>query len=413
MNQKRNIFIQLSFSVLCLVGALLSYYTLEVYVKDKLGMNANIGVCNLSGSFDCGKVSGSEWGKILGQPLGAVGLFFYFSMLALVIQRVWTKFFSDKFVFSVLFFLTAAASTLSVVLFYVSKFVIGALCPLCIGLYLVNFALLILSVLGLKNSSGQKILPSLFSGIKELSDNLRSRRNRTFIECLLIILAVCLIGLWSIFVPKPMEQKYATQIESWPDPSESDFSLKLNLDGSPWGDYYLGNPKAKIQIVEFADFECPMCRFLGTKLKEWLEPYQGKYYFVFLNYPLDNACNPNIKRAFHQSACYLASTVRCAGEQGKFWEAYDYLNHLSDEKFKTNAISFRQELMMDLQGLGLDTDAIAECIESKRYKDKIQSDIGLGDSVGVTGTPTVVINGQLVKNLSKQAIDNIMAELLK
>ena len=255
MNQKKNIFIQLSFSLLCLAGATLSYYTLEVYVKNKLGMDSNIGVCNLSGSFDCGKVSGSDWGEIFGQPLGAVGLFFYFSMLALIVQRAWTKFFSDKFVFSVLLFLTAAASVFSLVLFYVSKFVIGALCPLCIGLYLVNFVLLALSIYGLKNSSNQKILASLFSGIKELSDNFKLKKVRTFIECLLIILAVCLIALWSIFIPKPMEQKYATQVESWPDETEIDQSFKLNLDGSPWGDYYLGNPEAKIQIVEFADFE--------------------------------------------------------------------------------------------------------------------------------------------------------------
>ena len=90
--------------------------------------------------------------------------------------------------------------------------------------------------------------------------------------------------------------------------------VNVSADDDP----FLGNPKAKVRIIEFSDFQCPFCRkFWEESFAEIKKDYidTGKVMMVFRDFPLD----------FHPAATPSAQGGGCAQEQGKFWEYHDKL----------------------------------------------------------------------------------------
>jgi len=91
---------------------------------------------------------------------------------------------------------------------------------------------------------------------------------------------------------------------------------------------------------------------------------------------------------------WSALASECAAEQGKFWEYHDYLlaNLVSEDRVafdKNNLKKFAIDL-------GLGQTAFAECLESERYASTVEEDKATARSSGITGTPSFLINGQLL-----------------
>ena len=77
-----------------------------------------------------------------------------------------------------------------------------------------------------------------------------------------------------------------------------------------------GNPKARVMIVEFSDFQCPYCGQVEATLKSVLAKHEGTVALAFRDMPITQ---------IHPFAQGAAEAARCAGEQGKFWEYHDLL----------------------------------------------------------------------------------------
>jgi protein-disulfide isomerase len=137
----------------------------------------------------------------------------------------------------------------------------------------------------------------------------------------------------------------------------------------------LGRADAPVTLVEFTDLECPYCRAFHVGAFEQLKREYidtGKVRFVSRDFPLD----------FHPNARPAAVAVRCAGEQGKFWE----MRHL----VTVNAAALSREKYVELaRSLRLDTAKLDQCIDGgDRFKGDIDRDMAAGIQLGVTGTPT-------------------------
>jgi len=147
-----------------------------------------------------------------------------------------------------------------------------------------------------------------------------------------------------------------------------------------------GNKNASVTIVEFSDFQCPYCAMLQPTLNEVLKVYPKEVKLVFKHFPL----------SFHAQAMNAVKASMAAGEQGKFWEMHDAIfenyNKLSDERFKEFA-----------EKIGLDVKKFAADYNSNKYELQIQQDINIAKGVGVTGTPTLFING---KRLMRRSFDD-------
>jgi len=138
-----------------------------------------------------------------------------------------------------------------------------------------------------------------------------------------------------------------------------------------------GNPKAKVMIVEFSDFQCPYCGQVEGTLKSVLAKHQDTVALAFRDYPLSQ---------IHPFAQGAAEASRCAGEQGKFWEYHDLL-------FGDQAGLDRDGLIAKAAKLQLDAKQFDACISSEKYKAAIQLDNQEGVRAGVNGTPGFFING--------------------
>jgi len=138
-----------------------------------------------------------------------------------------------------------------------------------------------------------------------------------------------------------------------------------------------GRVDAPVTLVEFTDLECPFCRsfHVGTfdKIKQtYIDT--GKVRFVTFDFPLE----------IHPNARTAAVAVRCAGEQGQFWE----MRHL----VTVNAATLSREAYGNLaKNLGLDTAKLDLCIDAGRYTADIDRDMAQGVSLGVNGTPTFFV----------------------
>ncbi len=150
-----------------------------------------------------------------------------------------------------------------------------------------------------------------------------------------------------------------------------------------------GPADAAIQIVEFADFECPHCRRLWESLEGYLESTDAKVRITFVHFPLDPVCNDGIAPV-HPHACAAAQAAECANRQGAFW-AY------GSRLFANQRSLERDDLVGYARELGLDVSAFESCLDDPTMTDKVRADAAMGMEIGITATPTFFVNGYMVK----------------
>ncbi|MEK7153953.1 MAG: DsbA family protein [Patescibacteria group bacterium] len=214
-----------------------------------------------------------------------------------------------------------------------------------------------------------------------------------------ILLAAILISGTLIFT-RGQGGGGAAQIGNVPQAQNEPIDIKVNQN-----DHILGNKNAKVTIVEYSDFECPFCKKFWSETlplikKEFIE--SGKAHFVYRHFPLPS----------HSGAKPAALATECAAEQGKFWQMHDEIYKRQDGQGQSAQLT-KDNLKKWAVAIGLDTAKFNQCLDSEKYSKKINDDLASGQTVGVTGTPTVFINGQKIVGAQpyetfKQAIDALL-----
>lgn len=151
--------------------------------------------------------------------------------------------------------------------------------------------------------------------------------------------------------------------------------------------YVLGSADAPVEIMEFADYQCPACeKFEMVEFPYLVERLinTGRVRYVYRDFPLDQP---------HKWARLAAHAAACANDQGKFWEVHGGIYATQAEwSFSSRAGSqFR-----DIAGKqGLDLGSYDECMASLRYAGRIQGSLDEGVRLGVNSTPSFLIGGRL------------------
>ncbi len=144
---------------------------------------------------------------------------------------------------------------------------------------------------------------------------------------------------------------------------------------------------AKIQIVEFADFECPACAMLHTPLKRIKAEYGDKIDFVFRVIPIHG-----------ESSVLAASAAFAANEQGKFMEMHDVLFEKQAEwtKYGTKESDLPSLFETYAGQIGLDVEKYKADLKDKgrSYRETIALDAADASSMGINSTPTAIVNGK-------------------
>lgn len=167
-----------------------------------------------------------------------------------------------------------------------------------------------------------------------------------------------------------------------------------------------GRADAPVTIVEFSDFQCPFCsRWVDDTYPALLQQYidAGKVRLEFRDFPLES---------LHPNAMAAAVASRCAGEQGDFWGMHDLLFGQQDQ---WASLADPSETFQGYAGeLGLNTADFAACLTSGRFDAAIAQDLQDGQAAGISGTPSFLINDNLVVGAQpltvfQQAVDTLLA----
>jgi len=146
----------------------------------------------------------------------------------------------------------------------------------------------------------------------------------------------------------------------------------------------LGSPTATVTVEEFADFQCPTCATVHSKMKELNALYSGRIKFVFRNFPLQ----------MHKNAYDAAVAAEAAGMQDKFWAMQDQL--FNNQKAWSDSTEARKMFEEYAQKIGLDVAKFQNDMLGLPAKTRVDADLQRGRALNLNGTPTIYVNGKQV-----------------
>lgn len=147
-----------------------------------------------------------------------------------------------------------------------------------------------------------------------------------------------------------------------------------------------GNPEAKVELVEYSDFQCPACGQFHPYVKKIIDEYGSELRFEYRHFPLITV---------HPSAVPAAMAAEAADQQGKFWEMHDKLfENQSVWSKASNPLSLFNQYAEEL---GLNTEQFKRQQGSSMIADAIDKSFNEARSRGFSGTPTFLLNGQPMK----------------
>lgn len=161
-----------------------------------------------------------------------------------------------------------------------------------------------------------------------------------------------------------------------------------------------GAGNKKVTLIEYGDFQCPVCGQYYSIIEQIKEKYGDDITFQYRHFPLDTI-HPNA-RAAHRAA-------EAAGRQNKFFEMYDLLyQNIQVWSDSSNAKSLFEGYATQI---GLNMDTFKSDVDSQDLNAVINADIEEGKKIGVTGTPTFVLNGRTLEDNERRGFNELVATI--
>lgn len=204
----------------------------------------------------------------------------------------------------------------------------------------------------------------------------RKRSPNTVFYVALAILAVAGIGTLGYVATRGGNRQVVT--------------LDPNLPPVQSEGYVIGSPSAPVEVLEFADFECPACAQFATLHEPDVRSRlvnSGQIRLRYLDLPL--------VEIGHRNSPTASLAAACANEQGKFWEMHDAI-FATQDRWATQATGNPRGVIDPLaQQLGLDVARYRQCMDSQKYLANIQAHRQAAQRYRIQSTPSFVIGGKV------------------
>lgn len=382
--------------LLAVVGIVVSLELTHVHYKVNTDPDF-VSFCNIGEAVNCETVAASAWSELLGVPVAVWAIFAYVVLFGLALAG--TRRVSGDTAYQgfpgLIVGWSVAGAAVTAAMAYISAALIESFCILCAALYVVNAAVLVLSVPLARRAAG---------GLgRAVAGDLRRMAAAPLAAGAALIVLLAVTGGLVLFYP----DVHATVVEAPPAapaaPQDSCDQGYRTDEGFP----LYGTPDGAVTIVEFSDYECGHCKKAQETLRKLVHEYHGKLRLVHRHFPLDNACNPRIPRPFHANACLASKAAICADRQDRFWD-------FNDRLFADQRLIGQERVLSVARELGLDETAFQACLADPRTEAELRRDIRDGIGWDVRGTPSFVINGEFVKGARneegfRQLIDQALA----
>ncbi|MDD5377340.1 MAG: thioredoxin domain-containing protein [Candidatus Gracilibacteria bacterium] len=165
-----------------------------------------------------------------------------------------------------------------------------------------------------------------------------------------------------------------------------------------------GAPSSKVQLTIFADYECPACIFFEKTVgQELYEKYvqTNKINITYKNFPLPQ----------HKNAERDALAALYALSEGKYWEFSLEMYALEDQK-KGDKVTDEERIALGKK-VGLDPGEMQKSLDEGWYLNQIAKEKREGEAMGLEGTPSIYLNGTIMKFQSKEEFFGIIEAVLK
>jgi len=206
----------------------------------------------------------------------------------------------------------------------------------------------------------------------EIRERRRKERRRQRLTFALVVLAAVLVVVAGMLSSRLAPIGEIIQITPQPHPQAEGRQL--------------GDPNAPVLVELFEDFQCPGCRqFSQSTQPQLIDAYveTGQARIVFRVYPF-----------IGPESIQAANASLCAQEQGRFWDYHDIL--FANQRGENLGAFSDRRLTAFAEALGLEMGAFESCFDENRHEAEIAQDQAAGQAVGVTSTPTIAVDGQLV-----------------
>ena len=348
------ILLVLSF-LMILVGIYLTQHFFDL--KFPTGLTDSKSLCDISEFWGCDKATQSSLGMILGVPTSIFGIII--GLIGMLTSIIGKESFerTAKVVFGANLFIC-------IVLFIYSLFVLGSLCPMCTVYYLLSAMIFL-----------------LFFKYSTLPIGIDPK--------------VSIIFLFIAIIPSASMSYYIGSKESEIESISKQYILQFN-SLKDYGDPTIESPykihkttdkfsDAPIRVTVFSDFQCPYCQAVSDQMPKLIKALDGKINIQYMFYPLDMACNKEMKNAGHASACQAAYLAACSEE--KFVEVHDFIFENQSSISPTNLKDWEKKFNLE------------NCFNNKKLKDIVQQTLQAGKQYNLRSTPTIIVNGKKLEGL--------------
>jgi protein-disulfide isomerase/uncharacterized membrane protein len=351
------------------------------WVHSNLDVPGYVSFCTINESVSCDLVLSSKYAYLFGIPVAWFAVAAYVALIAAIVALLRDPSAHRRRQISSAILVAAAGSlAFSLYLAYIAVAVLGTICLLCTGLYVVNAGLIVAAALlqSAVHGEGRRDANASGSGV------VRWMTLGAGASLVIVLGAIA----WEASGSRDVDPDFVRWYESQP-----------LADGLPPARHVKGSGGAVV-LAEFSDFECGHCAKAYRAIKSALPRFGRDLRVVFHHYPLDPACNPSIGGAGHRNACLAAMAAECASQQGKFWEYHDLLFENQSSLSRNSMLGFADEL-------GLDRERFEQCLASDDARRAVRSDIEAAERLQVTSTPTLLFNRRIVRGaLESEQLEN-------
>jgi len=221
---------------------------------------------------------------------------------------------------------------------------------------------------------------------QEIRQRRQHERTRNRILVILLVAGGSLLIAFAFIRPMILRTQATAAAPLAPVISITPKAINAQVDG-----LHLGDPNSPIKVDVYEDFRCSACKNYNQNFEPQIfQTYveTGKVYYTFHSFIVVDT-NDGSDASYRS-----ANAAMCAAEQGLFWEYHDTL--FTNQVTEAVSLFTDERLATMAQNLNLDMIAFNQCFKEKRYSDDIRNDIYQGQSLSITGTPSIFVNGTFI-----------------
>jgi uncharacterized membrane protein/protein-disulfide isomerase len=354
--------------------------------------------CDVNTTVSCTQAYLSSYGEFAGVPVAIFGALYFAAVLAIAALAWRPAATPPSYAPAYIFALSLPALAVVAYLGFASFVILHAFCILCAITYVAVIGITLVSWRASSVPFGT--VPGRAS-----SDLAAAARNPVALAVAAVLVVATVVTAKAFPSGNAPAAAASVPFESLPAVSDADRAkLAEWWEIQPKEDVPVDGGGAKVVIVKFNDYQCPLCGVTYNLYKPVLDKYPGSVKFVTKHYPLEGECNPGVPGGGHVAACEAAAAVIMAQPKGTAQKMEEWLfSHQGPPPLTPAQV---KDAARNVAGIS-DFDA-----QYPAALKEIRTDAALGERLKVNSTPTIFINGRRLPSqaLAPQYI-NVLIEI--